>query len=159
MSYWPERCRLFSSLIHLQRPDGRCQQPPLPVTTRNISIRKCLSWEPSRVWRRSNTLKATLEKNFPGLARPKLLVKNREIHPGQWYGRELLKRGQTLRRPPSVCGLKPEVMASPGLFVRNASSPFELVLMRWRKLEPIIQGEVSQKEKHQHSILMHIYGI
>ena len=26
------------------------------------------------------------------------------------------------------------------------------------KLEPIIQTEVSQKEKHQHSILMHIYG-
>ena len=36
---------------------------------------------------------------------------------------------------------------------------FESVLMRWMKLEPIIQGEVSQKEKHQHSILMHIYGI
>ena len=30
---------------------------------------------------------------------------------------------------------------------------FESVLMRWRKLEPIIQSEVSQKEKHQHSIL------
>ena len=27
------------------------------------------------------------------------------------------------------------------------------------KLEPIIQSEVSQKEKHQHSILTHIYGI
>ena len=27
------------------------------------------------------------------------------------------------------------------------------------KLEPIIQIEVSQKEKHQHSILTHIYGI
>ena len=26
---------------------------------------------------------------------------------------------------------------------------FESVLMRWLKLEPIIQGEVSQKEKHQ----------
>ena len=25
---------------------------------------------------------------------------------------------------------------------------FESVLMRWMKLEPIIQGEVSQKEKH-----------
>ena len=31
--------------------------------------------------------------------------------------------------------------------------------MRWMKLEPIIQSEVSQKEKHQYSILMHIYGI
>ena len=33
---------------------------------------------------------------------------------------------------------------------------FELVLMRWMKLEPIIQSEVSQKKKHQKSILMHI---
>ena len=26
-------------------------------------------------------------------------------------------------------------------------------------LEPIIQSEVSQKEKHQYSILTHVYGI
>ena len=36
---------------------------------------------------------------------------------------------------------------------------FESVLMRWMKLQHIIQSEVSQKEKHQSSILMHIYGI
>ena len=36
---------------------------------------------------------------------------------------------------------------------------FESVLMRWMNLEPIIQSEVSQKEKRQYSILMHIYGI
>ena len=30
--------------------------------------------------------------------------------------------------------------------------------MRWMKLEPIIQGEVRQKENHQYSILTHIYG-
>ena len=36
---------------------------------------------------------------------------------------------------------------------------FESVLMRCMKLEPIIQGEVSQKDKHQYSILMHICGI
>ena len=36
---------------------------------------------------------------------------------------------------------------------------FESVLMRWMKLEPIIQSEVSQKKKHQYSILTHIYGI
>ena len=35
----------------------------------------------------------------------------------------------------------------------------ESVLMRWMKLEPIIQREASQKEKHQYSVLMHIYGI
>ena len=36
---------------------------------------------------------------------------------------------------------------------------FELVLMRWMKLEHIIQSEVSQKDKHQYSIIMHIYRI
>ena len=36
---------------------------------------------------------------------------------------------------------------------------FESVIMRWMKLEPIIQSEVSQKNKDQYSILMHIYGI
>ena len=30
---------------------------------------------------------------------------------------------------------------------------FESVLMKWMKLEPIIQSEVSQKGKHQYSIL------
>ena len=39
---------------------------------------------------------------------------------------------------------------------RNA---FESVLMRWMNLEPVIHSEVSQKEKHQYSILTHIYGI
>ena len=31
--------------------------------------------------------------------------------------------------------------------------------MRWMKLEPIIQSKVTQKEKHQYSILTHIYRI
>ena len=35
----------------------------------------------------------------------------------------------------------------------------EAVLMRWMKLEPIIQSKVSQKENYQNSILTHIYGI
>ena len=39
---------------------------------------------------------------------------------------------------------------------RNA---FESVLMRWMNLEPVIQSEVSQKEKDKYHILMHIYGI
>ena len=36
---------------------------------------------------------------------------------------------------------------------------FEFVLMRWMKLEPIIHSEVSQREKHQYSILTNIYVI
>ena len=39
---------------------------------------------------------------------------------------------------------------------RNA---FESVLMRWMNIEPIIQSEVSQKEKDKYHILTHIYGI
>ena len=39
------------------------------------------------------------------------------------------------------------------------NNTFESVLMRWMKLELIIQSEVGQKEKHQYSILTHIYGI
>ena len=34
---------------------------------------------------------------------------------------------------------------------------FESVLMRLMNLEPIIQSEVSQKEKDKYRILMHIY--
>ena len=39
---------------------------------------------------------------------------------------------------------------------RNA---FESALMGWMSLEPIIQNEVSQKEKKRYHILTHIYGI
>ena len=32
--------------------------------------------------------------------------------------------------------------------------------MRWMKLEPVIQSEVTQiKKKHEYNILTHIYGI
>ena len=34
---------------------------------------------------------------------------------------------------------------------------FVSVLMRWLKLEPVIYSEVSQKEKHEYSILMYIH--
>ena len=36
---------------------------------------------------------------------------------------------------------------------------FESVLIRWMNLEPIIQSEVSKKEKNKYHTLMHIYGI
>ena len=39
---------------------------------------------------------------------------------------------------------------------RNA---FESVLMRWMNLEPIIQSEVSQKEKDKCHRFTHIYGL
>ena len=50
------------------------------------------------------------------------------------------------------------------IYTRNIIQPLkenssESVVMRWMKLEPIIQSEVSQKDKYQYSILMHIYAI
>ena len=39
---------------------------------------------------------------------------------------------------------------------RNA---FESVVMRWMNLEPIIQSEVSQKEKIKYRLLTHTHGI
>ena len=43
-----------------------------------------------------------------------------------------------------------------GILLSYKKNAFESVLMRWMKLEPVIQSEVSQKEKHQYSILTHI---
>ena len=48
------------------------------------------------------------------------------------------------------------LMESYSAIKKNA---FESVPMRWMKPEPIIQSEVSQKEKYQYRILTHIYGI
>ena len=45
-----------------------------------------------------------------------------------------------------------------GVYSAIKKNTFESVLMRWMKMEPIIQSEVSQKEK-QYSIITHIYGI
>ena len=35
---------------------------------------------------------------------------------------------------------------------------FESVLMKWMSLQPIIQSEVSQKEKYKYRILTHVCG-
>ena len=36
---------------------------------------------------------------------------------------------------------------------------FESILVTWMNLEPVIQNEISQKEKNKYCILTHIYGI
>ena len=43
-----------------------------------------------------------------------------------------------------------------GILLSYKNNAFELVLMRWMKLEPIIQSEVSQKDKDHYSILTYI---
>jgi len=44
-----------------------------------------------------------------------------------------------------------------GILLSHKRNTFESVLIRWMNLEPIIQSEVSQKEKDKY--LIHIYGI
>ena len=46
-----------------------------------------------------------------------------------------------------------------GILLSHNRNAFESVLMRWMNLEPIIQSEVSQKEKDKYHILTHIYRI
>ena len=46
-----------------------------------------------------------------------------------------------------------------GIFSAIKRNVFESVLMRLMNLEPIIQSELSQKEKDKYHILMHKYGI
>ena len=46
-----------------------------------------------------------------------------------------------------------------GPVAKTLCLPFESALMRWMNLEPVIQCEVSQKEKDKYQILTHIYGI
>ena len=46
-----------------------------------------------------------------------------------------------------------------GILLTHKKERFEPVLMRWMNLEPVIQSEVSQKEKDKCSILMHIHRI
>ena len=36
---------------------------------------------------------------------------------------------------------------------------FELVELRWMNLKPVIQSELSKKEKDKYHVLRHIYGI
>ena len=46
-----------------------------------------------------------------------------------------------------------------GILLSHKRHTFESVLMRWMNLEPIIQSEVSQKEKNSYCILKHVFGI
>ena len=44
-----------------------------------------------------------------------------------------------------------------GILLSYKKEYIESVVMRWMNLETFIQSEISQKEKHQYCILMHIY--
>ena len=73
---------------------------------------------------------------------------------------KLWKILKEMRIPDCLTCLLRNLYAGQEATVRTGhKNTFESVLMRWMKLEPIIQSEVSQKEKHKYSILTHIYGI
>ena len=46
-----------------------------------------------------------------------------------------------------------------GILLSHKKNAFVSGLIRWMNLEPIIQTEVSQKEKDKYPILTHIYRI
>ena len=46
-----------------------------------------------------------------------------------------------------------------GILLSHKKDCIESVLMRWMNLEPIIESEVSQKEKDEYYILIRIYEI
>ena len=51
------------------------------------------------------------------------------------------------------------IIYTKGYYSAIKRNTFESVLKRWMNLEPIIQSEVSQKEKNNYCILTHIYEI
>ena len=46
-----------------------------------------------------------------------------------------------------------------GILLSHKEEDVESVLMRWMNLKPIIQSEVSRKEKDTYRVLRHIHGI
>ena len=90
-------------------------------------------------------------------------TKSKKVHTSPMFITALFTMVRTWKQP--TCPPADEWIRKPwyiytmeyySAIIKNA---FESVPMRWMKLEPIIQSEVSQKEKHQYSILTHIYGI
>ena len=46
-----------------------------------------------------------------------------------------------------------------GILLSHKKNEIELFVVRWIKLESVIQSEVCQKEKNKYSMLTHMYGI
>ena len=45
------------------------------------------------------------------------------------------------------------------MLLNHKKNEFESILVKWINLEPVIQNELSQKEKDKYCILTCIYGI
>ena len=46
-----------------------------------------------------------------------------------------------------------------GILFSYKKDTYESVLMRWMNLEPIIESDITQKDKDKYHMLIHIYGI
>ena len=98
------------------------------------------------------------------MSNSELCIKNEMRHVYPMFIAALFIIARTWKQPrcPSAdewirkCGTYIYTMEYYSVIKKNA---FESFLMRWMKLDLIIQSEVRQKEKHQYSILTHIYGI
>ena len=115
--------------------------PPIPPSIRVFSNESTLRIRQSKYWSFSFSINPSNE--YPGLISFRM----------DWL--DLLAVQGTLKSLLQHHSSK----ASMEYYSAIKKNTFESVLMRWMKLEPIIQSEVSQKEKHQYSILTHINGI
>ena len=57
------------------------------------------------------------------------------------------------------CPTLRDPMNHSGILLSRKRDKFESVPVRWMNLGPVMQSEISQKEKNKYHILMHIYGI
>ena len=80
----------------------------------------------------------------------KIIPKKKKFRKAKWLSEEAEQIAEKIRE---VKGKREKERYT------NLNTEFHIRERRWMKLEPIIQSEVSQKEKHQYSILTHIYGI
>ena len=54
---------------------------------------------------------------------------------------------------------KDKVRIYSGILLGHKRNIFESVVVKWINLEPLLQSEVSQKEKNKNHVLTRIYGI
>ena len=127
--------------------------PPIPPSIRVFSNGSTLRMRWPKYW--TFSLSIIPSKEHPGLISFRM----------DWL--DLLAVQGTLKSLLQPHSSKASVLQRSAFFTVQLSHPysaikrnaFESVLRRWMKLQPIIQSEVSQKEKHQYGILTHICGI
>ena len=133
--------------------------PPVPPSIRVFSNESTLRMRWPKYW------SFTLRTVFP--------MNNQDWFPSEWTGWiSLQSKGLTRVFSSNTVqkhqDFSAQLSSQPNFHIHTwpmeyylaiKKNAFEPVLMRWMKLEPIIQSKVSQKEKHQYSILTHIYGI